>query len=495
MKLFTGQRSAMSIDQLPKHFEWVEGVLPPAEIRQLLEAMDQPLDISIRINRLKVKPEKAILLWAELYGWETEPVPFCSGGYWIRNADTEPSRTIEHRMGYFYIQEAASMLPVELFDCSGLERPLILDMAASPGGKTTHLADSTNDLGLVIANDASRSRIPALQIVLRSWGTANQAVTCLPGEAFGEMYPNLFDAVLLDAPCSMQGLRTSESHPPRPITENEIGALAARQVRLLESALRAVKTGGQVVYSTCTLTPQENEGVLAEIIRRFPHQIAIADVRDKLPSPALGLDEHQNWKYPLAIRNAVRVWPHRFGTAGFFAAKIVKTGELPETKTRGLRYPPAQQRYRALNHAQSKEYIQIFSNQYGFNLGGLMETQSLRLFEINRQIYLLPSMIIEKFAQLPWISCGMQLGKGLPEGWQPSHEFTARFGDQFTKGVLVLEDEHLEAWQRGEDIRGHSSDPSLKGNIVVVRDGFGRNLGRAKALEKRLRNLLPTRLF
>ena len=171
------------------------------------------------------------------------------------------------------------MLPPELFDLAGMPEPLVLDMAASPGGKTTHLAALTGDMGLVIANDGSRSRIPALQIVLRNWGAANQAVTCLPGETFGGLYPDTFDAVLLDAPCSMQGLRSAESHSSRTITLNEIDSLAARQLRLLESALRAAKPGGQIVYSTCTLAPQEDELVLAALLERFPRQVRIEDVR------------------------------------------------------------------------------------------------------------------------------------------------------------------------------------------------------------------------
>ena len=93
------------------------------------------------------------------------------------------------------------MLPVELFDFASLpDNPLILDMAASPGGKTTHLADRVGDRGLIVANDASRGRIQALEIVLRNWGIINQAVTCLPGEFFGSAYESCFDAVLLDAP-------------------------------------------------------------------------------------------------------------------------------------------------------------------------------------------------------------------------------------------------------------------------------------------------------
>ena len=238
---------------------WAEMYLPAQEQESLQKVLQSAIPASIRINCLKNDPPKMIADLTKRYCWETERVPFCESGYWIRAGGKAPSSTIEHRLGEYYIQEAASMLPAELFDLHGVDKPLILDRAASPGGKTINLIDRTADQGLVIANDASRSRIPALRIVLENWGAINQAVTCQQGECFGHALPETFDAVLLDAPCSMQGLRSSASHKARPISANEITSLAERQVNLLMSALHCVKTGGEVVYSTCTLSPQENE--------------------------------------------------------------------------------------------------------------------------------------------------------------------------------------------------------------------------------------------
>ena len=102
------------------------------------------------------------------------------------------------------------MMPVELFNFDDVKNPLILDMAASPGGKTTHLVSRSADQGLVIANDSSRDRITALRLVMQSWGAVNIAATQYPGEKYGAWFPETFDRVLLDAPCSMQGLRDTE---------------------------------------------------------------------------------------------------------------------------------------------------------------------------------------------------------------------------------------------------------------------------------------------
>ena len=207
-------------------WKWARDYLSPLEFDNLIASLEKDLSISIRINQLKSDPKTIIGKWEQAYEWASSPIPFCGSGFWIAEPSASPSRTIEHRLGYYYIQEAASMLPAELFDFDGLDHPLILDMAASPGGKTIHLADRTMDKGLIIANDASRLRIPALRIVLQNWGAINQAITNTRGEGYGRAYPDTFDAVLVDAPCSMQGLRTSPSHSMRPITENEIQSLA-----------------------------------------------------------------------------------------------------------------------------------------------------------------------------------------------------------------------------------------------------------------------------
>lgn len=478
-------------------FDWLNKSQPDL-YKRVIDTADQSLDISIRINSLKSEPKSAIKKWSGLYNWKYEPVPFCPSGFWIRESEKSPSRTLEHRLGYFYIQEAASMLPAELFDFNKPEvneKPLILDMAASPGGKTIHLVDRSHDKGFILANDASRGRIQALRIVLENWGAINQAITCLPGEMFGALYPNTFDAILLDAPCSMQGLRAVESHKARAITISEVEALAARQTRLLESALRAVKIGGQVVYSTCTLTPQEDEGVLAALLKKFPGCFEIEDVQKRLPLPAPGLDGFNGNTFPDSTKQSVRLWPHIYNTAGFFAAKLVKTGPMPSAASAQKTRPAKTPKIAIPQANESRSIIQNISDLYGFDLENVIQSQSLQIVEFNGHLNLIPEALLSDFPNLPWLSSGMLLGKALPNGWQPSHAFVSRFGNQFTNRIMTLEDEYLMAWERGEDLRGYTADSENAGKVVALRDKRGRNLGRAKVLKDRLKNMLPTRLF
>jgi len=490
--------------------DWAKAHLSADEYEKMLHAMKQPLELSIRINTLKWPVEAAQRELSARYGWTLRPIPFCDSGFWVSGFDNPPSAAIEHRMGYFYIQEAASMLPPELLDFSPLvgakhashhgraplqNNPLILDMAASPGGKTTHLASLTHDRGLIVANDGSRSRIPALQVVLRNWGAINHCVTCLPGESFGDLYPNTFDAVLLDAPCSMQGLRAAESHSTREISENEIGSLAVRQARMLESALQTVKLGGEVVYSTCTLAPQEDELVLANVLEKFRNQIRIDDLSAKLPSPAPAIRTIAGQTLPDEIRHALRLWPHTFGTAGFFAARLTKLGEFPNPGEKPKNFPPAKPLFSPAPGSLFTHTNSQIMDAYGFDLGAILKTQDMALALRGDRIFLVPNVLLEGRLTFPCLSAGMELGRFIREELVISHEFVSRFGDLFTQGILLLEDGLLDAWKRGEDLRGYKDNRLAEGRVYAVRDHLGRNLGRGKLLADRLKNMLPTRLF
>ncbi len=486
---------AEPITNIVDPMDWARAYLPAVEYEQLQRVMDKPLNISIRINTLKWNVEEAVEQLSKRYRWKMNPIPFCDSGFWVTDYDFPPSMTIEHRLGYFYIQEAASMLPPELFDFDDKNPALILDMAASPGGKTTHLAALSGDRGMIVANDSSRSRIPALQVVLRNWGAINQCTTALPGEAFGDLYPDTWDAVLLDAPCSMQGLRAAESHTSREITASEIESLAVRQARLLESALGSVKPGGQVVYSTCTLAPQEDELVLAEILEKFGARVRVDDLDSRLPAPAQALRKVDGRTLPEDIRHAFRLWPHTFGTAGFFTARLTKLDELPITGNGSWTHVTAKSIFSDAPKTFTNAVSAQIDDHYGFDLPAWMARQNLVMMMRKDRAFLVPELLLSRLDKLPYISAGMELGKRVRDELVISHEFISRFGDRFTRGILVLGEEYLEAWMRGEDLRSYRNAAQEMGRIYAVRDETGRNLGRGKLLADRLKNMLPTRLF
>ncbi|MCC6146702.1 MAG: hypothetical protein IT308_03965 [Anaerolineaceae bacterium] len=470
--------------------------LSPGDFSRLLMELERPLHPSLRLNLLKTEPgDAAIQALSKKYGWQVEGVPFCPTGWWVRQARNAVSRTIEHRLGQYYIQDAASMLPPELFNWVDCPFPLILDMAASPGGKTTHLIDRSSDRGLVIANDSSKSRITALRLVLQSWGAVGVAVTSFPGEHFGEWYPGTFDRVLLDAPCSMQGLRTTENHPMRPITSRERDSLAARQVRLLESALRAASIGGQVVYSTCTLTPEENEGVLESVLQRHRDAFKIIDLSERLPRPAPALQSANGQTFSPQVSGAVRLWPHIFGTAGFFAALLVKTAPFD---THNFTPPVRSLSDAGLIKLPSSEQTSLAGrllDGYGFDLLTLLERFHWVLYRRGDALFTLPHRLLLQFSGLPFVTAGLSIGEFTPAGFALSHEWAARFEKNCPAGRLCIPQERVPAWLRGEDLHGQTAPQNLPGKIALVEDEAGTYLGRGRVLADRLKNLLPSRLI
>jgi len=475
--------------------EKFEPLLEPGEFQKLKQELEKPLQPAIRINLLKSEKGRLVKSLQNIYGWEVKPISFCPSGFRVKSNQQPLSATIEHRMGFFYIQESASMLPGELFDFGGIPHPLILDLAASPGGKTTHLADKTGDQGLIIANDSSHERLKALQIVLQNWGVVNQAVTCFAGERFGSWFPGMFDFVLLDAPCSMQGLRTSESHPMRAISEKEHARLSQRQQNLLVSALKATRIGGQVVYSTCTLSPEENEVVLSAVLKEFPSCFNIGDLRTRLPLPAPALVSYGDQTFPQEVQNGIRLWPHLCSTAGFFAARLDKVAPLT-SETDPLDYPTVNSQYfSSIDRKTMTTIIHQIQDAYGFDLIKLQEATNTTLYQHAAEVWMISDRLRQTFPALRVNSTGLRVGKLFAGEIALAHEFVARFGLEFNNGILQISDEQVPAWLSGQDLRPYDVSSFPKGRIVVVKDLLGRNLGRGKVLTNQLKNLLPNRLF
>ncbi|MBI5958302.1 MAG: NOL1/NOP2/sun family putative RNA methylase, partial [Chloroflexi bacterium] len=314
-------------DDLLDRLEHYRQFLSADELARLVESLEHPRRPAIRLNTLKVDPAEARRTWPEWYGWDVQPVPFCAAGWQITRQDHPLGQTLEYDMGQYYIQDAASMIPAELF--SPAPAPLILDLAAAPGGKTTHLASRFEDRALIVANDTSASRIAALRSNLQTWGAAGVLITTAPGERFGRWFPEMFDAALLDAPCSGDTLRINSGRKTRTVSDRERLALCQRQSALLISAFQAVRPGGEIVYSTCTMAPEEDEAALDDLLRLYPQAAEIERVAH-LPAlaSAPGLAADGERIFQPGVRHAVRLWPHLYQTSGFFAARIRKTAAI-----------------------------------------------------------------------------------------------------------------------------------------------------------------------
>jgi 16S rRNA (cytosine1407-C5)-methyltransferase len=466
-------------------------LLTTEDFTRLQDAIARPLPPALRVNTLKIDLDTARSTWPIEYGWQVQPVPFCETGWQISGNEESLSRTIEHRTGFYYLQDAASMLPAEMFDYS-IEFPLVLDMAASPGGKTTHLASKINDRGVILANDSSSGRIAALRSNLQTWGSFSTALTSYPGERFGEWFPNTFDRVLLDAPCSGESLRTAERRKTRFVSHTERLQLQRRQIKLLESAFQAVRPGGQVVYSTCTLAPEEDEAVLDALLRQYPQQFTLESVERTLPIPAPALTLDGNHAFHPEVSKAARLWPHLYDTSGFFAALIRKQTATASEGTAPPERALARAGFSLVSEAQQREVVTQLLNTYGFNLEPVLEHQHLELLERGDSVYAVPEQLLTQFGDFPGIAIGMLIGEWHESTLVPSHELIARFSGQFAGQRFTLSGDQVKTWLNGGDLRGVEM-PYPVGSIVVLEDNKQRYLGRGKVLRERLRNLLPRR--
>lgn len=271
---------------------------------------------SIRVNTIKISVAK---LKKRLVRWELTRIPWCRQGFWIehKRGRRDIGNTIEHMLGYLYVQEAASMIPPIVLDA----RPgdIILDMCASPGSKASQIAAMMKDKGLLVANDVSYERMKPLSINLQRMGLTNHVITMMQGRFIKGFE---FDKILVDAPCSGTGTIRKSLKTLRIWNPVMIKRLAGTQRQLIEAAFKNLKKGGILVYSTCSLEPEENEEVVDFLIKKYSNA-RIQDIKLNIKrSPAVL--EFEGRRYSKEIRRCLRIWPQDNDTEGFFVAKLKK---------------------------------------------------------------------------------------------------------------------------------------------------------------------------
>ena len=274
------------------------------------EYLEKPLPRSFRINNLKAN-KKEVLERFESYGIELKPVTWYSDAF---ISDSRIGNTIEHFMGWIYVQELTSMLP-PLIMSKELGRT-ILDAAAAPGSKTTQLADLMENKGLIVANDISYLRTKALKSNLEKLGVINTVVTNYNLKNFPKVK---FDAILLDAPCSSEGTIRKNPDILSIWSIKDIIGKSRLQKDLILKAYDLLKEGGYLIYSTCTFAPEENEEVVNHLLENREVRIEKINL-DLKNSP--GLDSWQKRDFSPEVKNCCRIWPEQNDTGGFFLCKI-----------------------------------------------------------------------------------------------------------------------------------------------------------------------------
>jgi NOL1/NOP2/sun family putative RNA methylase len=293
-----------------------------AELETFLAWTGRKLPPSIRVNTLKsevLEVKKRL----ESQGFVLEFVEFYKDALVVKETPIEIGKTMEHFLGYYYVQDLASMVPPLVLDPESDES--VLDLAAAPGSKTTQMSQMMGNRGVIMANDLSISRIRALASNVDRLGCLNVTVLQEDGVRLGARMPETFDRVLLDAPCSAVGTLNSAYELPKWWGWNKIGRLVGIQRKLIVSAFRALRPGGILVYSTCTLVPSENEGVVHHLLQCEP-SARIVEIGDMGVPMRPGVTSWRRGEYDETLALTRRIAPHEAGMEGFYIAKVEKGG-------------------------------------------------------------------------------------------------------------------------------------------------------------------------
>ncbi|HJL15663.1 MAG TPA: RsmB/NOP family class I SAM-dependent RNA methyltransferase [Sandaracinaceae bacterium LLY-WYZ-13_1] len=290
------------------------------------EAMRAPLPTVVWANPERLDRD-ALAAILDASGVPSEPVGWEPHALRLPTA-TRPGKHWAHWAGLYYVQEEASLVPVRALDPRPGER--VLDLCAAPGSKTARIAFALGNRGTVVANDRNAGRLAANAASILRLGLRN--VTCTAGD--GTAFPldaGRWDAVLVDAPCSGEG---TPGDPREPTDPEFRRAIAGTQRALLRRAARLCRPGGRIVYSTCTLAPEENEAVIDDVLARTPslRAVPVPPIAGLPLSEALPAWDGRPFAAP--VRHARRLWPHRHGTDVFFVALLDKDAAAPANEDR-----------------------------------------------------------------------------------------------------------------------------------------------------------------
>lgn len=346
---------------LPAEFcSRMQTMLSEEDYRAFLASYRRKRLFSLRINPLKCGREQALNLLKKAYaGYNADAdadtegegpaqagpvfaaVPWEPDGFYYPEA-FRPGRLAWHEAGMYYIQEASAMAPARL--CGALPGDRVLDLCAAPGGKSTKLAADLKGQGLLVCNEIHPERAKVLSANIERMGVRNALVTSASPQELASCFPLFFDRIVVDAPCSGEGMFRKEEDALLHWSPENVRTCADRQRGILEEAAAMLRGGGTLVYSTCTFAPEENEGVLAFFLRDHP-EFSVVDIR-QMP----GVDT-ESWGFApgqpawaagsaatgsaedagdpsASLAGTVRLWPHRLEGEGHFAAVLRKEGRL-----------------------------------------------------------------------------------------------------------------------------------------------------------------------
>ena len=442
-------------------------------LEDFLQACKKPLRKSIRVNTLKMSVGNFKQAAADK-GWQLTPIPWCNEGFWLERPEIEENaltlgNTALHLSGAMYVQEASSMLPPMALKKSLTEASHVLDMASAPGSKTSQLAALMNNQGVLVANELSSSRLKVLSATLKRMGVGNCALSHFDGMIFGDYMFECFDSILLDAPCSGEGTVRKDSNALKNWSIESNTDIAKVQKDLIKSAFYALKPGGTLVYSTCTLTPLENQQVCEYLQSEFANALQVEPLNTLFPGAEKATTKE----------GYLHVWPQTFDSEGFFIAKFKKLSSIdnPKQKIKKGAFP-----FQPFDKKQAQAFNNELKKQFS------IKPLSGTLMQRDKELWLFPKDFAAIQDKIKYARLGIQVGTIHKNGVRLNHEFATVFGSQCDNNVFALTQEQANDYYQGKDIR---LDKEIKATGEVILTLCGCPVGLGKWQKNKIKNSLP----
>jgi 16S rRNA C967 or C1407 C5-methylase (RsmB/RsmF family)/NOL1/NOP2/fmu family ribosome biogenesis protein len=373
--------------------------------------------------------------------FETEPIPWFDRGRWLIDNKCRPGAFLKYAAGDYYIQDAGSMLALAL--CNVKPGQWICDTCAAPGGKSSGLLEELRGTGLVVSNEVIRSRLELLELTLARTGHSNYVVVNSEVEALAEMCSDVFDCVIVDAPCTGQSMLARGKQSLAAFSDKQIEHSAARQHRILRAAAELVKPGGRLVYSTCTFAIAENE-LMIELFR--------SQHADWLPvqEPKLAAWASPNYE------GCYRLWPHRDRCAGAFAAALVRP-ENAESQPMGSHVSNAKNaRARYQRKPSSTQFTQVELGSQDLPWLAPANNQPLQLWQRGQALHYFASSVPGDWLEATnKVSVsGVPVAEQRGGGWQPCYAASvAEFPDFLPTAQFEISDLQATEYMSGATVR------------------------------------------
>ena len=449
----------MATISLPSNFLSRMETMLKEEYPAFLKSYDAENHLGLRVNTLKLSKEEFLALSP----FTLEPISWCDSGFYYK-ADERPGKHPFHEAGFYYLQEPSAMAAAEILD--PLPGETVLDLCAAPGGKSTHIAAKMQDTGLLVSNEIHPRRAQILAQNIERCGISHTVVLNESPQSLSKKFPEFFDRILTDAPCSGEGMFRKNPEAILEWSAEQVQVCAARQQDILEEAHRMLKPGGTLVYSTCTFAPAENENVIDTFIKKHPeYSIESAHICPQF-SPGNPAFIHSSSP---ELEKTCRLWPHKLAGEGHFIAKLKKGGAASRKKSNDLSQAP---------ETALKDYRQFMDESLTIQPKG-------RLILFGSELYAVPTLCPD-LDGIRVMRAGLHLGTCKKNRFEPSHALALWLKpSQVQRQKTLISSEEIYDYWKGKSLPAASP----KGWTLVTIDGY--SFGWGKVSNDMLKNHYP----